>query len=355
MRDPRRREQPEEHRRLHPAGQAGGAHGRVRLGQVVAAGGGALQALAQVLHGARERAGRPLRPGGRGAHRQDHQHRPEPHRPHARAATPRTYMGVFDEIRKLFAGLPESKVRGYRPGRFSFNVKGGRCEACQGQGQVQIEMQFLPDMFVPCDVCHGARFNRETLQVRYKGKNIAEVLDTTIDEALVFFEAHPGIRRKLKTLQRRGPGLHPHRPAGHHALRRRGPAHQAGQGALRRSTGRTLYMLDEPSAGLHAADVHKLVECSSASSTRATPCSSSSTARHHQGRRLDHRPGPRRRRPRRLHRGRRHAGGSGESEDELYGAVFEEVLDAEWEWEQEEVMEEPRQSQHRRGPERSPV
>lgn len=116
-------------------------------------------------------------------------------------SNPGTYTGVFDEIRKLFAELPESRMRGYKAGRFSFNVHGGRCEACQGQGQLRIEMQFLPDVYVPCDVCHGARFNRETLQVRYKGLNIAEVLDTTVSEAIDLFAAFPSIVNKLRTLE----------------------------------------------------------------------------------------------------------------------------------------------------------
>jgi excinuclease ABC subunit A len=175
-------------------------------------------------------------------------------------SNPGTYVGVFDEIRNLFAELPDSKVRGYKAGRFSFNVKGGRCEACQGQGQVQIEMQFLPDIFVPCDVCHGARFNRETLQVRFKGKNIADVLDTSIDEALEFFDAHPAIRRKLATLQSVGLG---YVKIGQPATTLSGGEAQRTKLAKelsKRSTGRTLYVLDEPSVGLHAADVHKLVE-----------------------------------------------------------------------------------------------
>ena len=168
--------------------------------------------------------------------------------------------GVFDEIRKLYAGLPDSKVRGYQAGRFSFNVKGGRCEACQGQGQVQIEMQFLPDIFVPCDVCHGARFNRETLQVRFKGKNIAELLNTTVDDSLAFFDAHPSIRRKLKTLQEVGMG---YIKIGQPATTLSGGEAQRTKLAKelsKRSTGHTLYVLDEPSVGLHAADVHKLIE-----------------------------------------------------------------------------------------------
>ena len=122
-------------------------------------------------------------------------------------------------------------MRGYKPGRFSFNVKGGRCEACQGDGIIRIEMQFLPDVYVPCEVCHGKRYNREALEIKYKGKSIADVLDMTVDEALEFFQHIPGIRNKLDTLQRRRPGLHPAGPAGHHPLRRRGAARQAEQRA----------------------------------------------------------------------------------------------------------------------------
>ena len=215
--------------------------------------------LSQMLHGAHERAGE-LR-GLEGAEHIDKiiniDQSPIGRTPRS---NPGTYVGVFDEIRNLFAGLPESRVRGYKAGRFSFNVKGGRCEACQGQGQVQIEMQFLPDIFVPCDVCHGARFNRETLQVRFKGKNIAELLDTSVDEALGFFDAHPSIKRKLATLQSVGLG---YIKIGQPATTLSGGEAQRTKLAKelsRRSTGRTLYVLDEPSVGLHAADVHKLTE-----------------------------------------------------------------------------------------------
>ena len=215
--------------------------------------------LSQVLHGARERPGE--HGGLEGAEHIDKiiniDQSPIGRTPRS---NPGTYVGVWDEIRTLYAGLPESKVRGYKSGRFSFNVKGGRCEACQGQGQVQIEMQFLPDIFVPCDVCHGARFNRETLQVHFKGKNVAELLATSIDEALGFFEAHPSIRRKLETLQSVGLGyIRIGQPAttlsGGEAQRTK-----LAKELSRRSTGRTLYVLDEPSVGLHAADVHKLTE-----------------------------------------------------------------------------------------------
>jgi excinuclease ABC subunit A len=175
-------------------------------------------------------------------------------------SNPGTYTGLFDEIRKLFAELPESKMRGYKPGRFSFNVHGGRCEACQGQGQLRIEMQFLPDVYVPCDVCHGTRFNRETLQVRFKEKNIAEVLDLTVEGALEFFSAFTYMTSKLNTLNDVG--------LGYVRLGQPAPTLSGGEAQRvklakelsRRATGRTIYVLDEPSVGLHAADVHKLIE-----------------------------------------------------------------------------------------------
>ncbi|MCC7130459.1 MAG: excinuclease ABC subunit UvrA, partial [Anaerolineae bacterium] len=175
-------------------------------------------------------------------------------------SNPGTYTGLFDQIRALFAELPESKVRGYKPGRFSFNVHGGRCEACQGQGQLRIEMQFLPDIYVPCDVCHGARFNRETLQVRFKDLSIADVLELTVDRALEVFAAFPAMLSKLQTLHDVG--------LGYVRLGQPAPTLSGGEAQRvklarelsRRSTGCTLYVLDEPSVGLHAADVHKLIE-----------------------------------------------------------------------------------------------
>lgn len=175
-------------------------------------------------------------------------------------SNPGTYTGLFDEIRQLFAELPESKMRGYKPGRFSFNVHGGRCEACQGQGQLKIEMQFLPDVYVPCDVCHGARFNRETLQVHFKGLTIAEVLDTTVEAGLELFSAFPSILTKLRTLSEVGLG---YIRIGQPATTLSGGEAQRVKLARelsRRATGRTLYVLDEPSVGLHAADVHRLIE-----------------------------------------------------------------------------------------------
>jgi excinuclease ABC subunit A len=175
-------------------------------------------------------------------------------------SNPSTYTGIFDEVRSLFSELPESKTRGYKAGRYSFNVKGGRCEACQGQGQIQIEMQFLPNVFVPCDVCHGARYNRETLQVRYKEKNIAEILDMSVDEAIPFFENFPGIKRKLDTLESVGLG---YIKLGQPATTLSGGEAQRvklSKELSRRASGHTLYVLDEPSVGLHAADVHRLTD-----------------------------------------------------------------------------------------------
>ncbi len=176
-------------------------------------------------------------------------------------SNPGTYTGLFDEIRKLFAELPESKMRGYKPGRFSFNVHGGRCEACQGQGELRIEMQFLPDVYVPCDVCHGRRFNRETLQVMFRDKySIADVLDMTVDHALAEFKNYPPMRGKLKLLQEVGLG---YVKIGQPATTLSGGEAQRvklSKELSRRATGRTLYVLDEPSVGLHAADVHKLIE-----------------------------------------------------------------------------------------------
>ncbi len=215
--------------------------------------------LAQMLHGAHEAAG--AHAGLKGVEHIDKiiniDQSPIGRTPRS---NPATYTGFFGDIRDIFANLPESKVRGYGPGRFSFNVKGGRCEACEGQGQVQIEMQFLPDIFIPCEVCHGARYNRETLQVRYKGKNIAEVLSMTVEEALAFFENIPPLRRKLDTLSRVGLG---YITLGQPATTLSGGEAQRvklSRELSKRSTGRTLYVLDEPSVGLHAADVHLLID-----------------------------------------------------------------------------------------------
>ena len=175
-------------------------------------------------------------------------------------SNPATYVGLFTPIRLLFASLPEAKAKGYRPGRFSFNVKSGRCENCQGAGTIKIEMHFLPDVYVTCDVCQGRRFNRETLEVRYKGKNIHEVLQLTVDEAYEFFRRLPALAHKLKILQEVGLG---YVQLGQSALTLSGGEAQRVKLSLelaRRSTGRTFYILDEPTTGLHFADVKKLLE-----------------------------------------------------------------------------------------------
>jgi len=175
-------------------------------------------------------------------------------------SNPATYTGLFNDIRDLFASTADAKMRGYGPGRFSFNVKGGRCEACSGDGLVKIEMHFLADVYVPCEVCHGARYNRETLEVRYKGKNIAEVLDMRAEEAVDFFENLPKIRRKAQTLVEVGLG---YVKLGQSSTTLSGGEAQRVKLATelaRVSTGKTIYILDEPTTGLHAADVHKLLE-----------------------------------------------------------------------------------------------
>jgi excinuclease ABC subunit A len=174
-------------------------------------------------------------------------------------SNPATYTGVFDHVRKLFAETPESKMRGYQQGRFSFNVKGGRCESCSGDGTLKIEMNFLPDVYVPCEVCHGARYNRETLEVHYKNKSIADVLNMPVEEALEFFASIPAIARHLKTLVDVGLGY----------VRLGQPATTLSGGEAqrvklsselqKRSTGRTVYVLDEPTTGLHFEDVRKLL------------------------------------------------------------------------------------------------
>jgi excinuclease ABC subunit A len=174
-------------------------------------------------------------------------------------SNPATYTGVFDHVRKLFASTPEAKMRGYLQGRFSFNVKGGRCEACAGDGTIKIEMNFLPDVYVPCEVCHGARYNRETLEVHYKGKTIADVLDMPIEEAVDFFAAIPSIARHLKTLVEVGLG---YVRLGQPATTLSGGEAQRVKLASelqKRSTGRTVYVLDEPTTGLHFEDIRKLL------------------------------------------------------------------------------------------------
>ena len=215
-------------------------------------------ALAKELHGTRIVAGRHARVTGM-QHLDKVVHVDQGPIGRTPRSNPATYTGVFDHVRKLFAQTTEAKVRGYQPGRFSFNVKGGRCEACAGDGTIKIEMQFLPDVYVPCEVCHGARYNTDTLQVHYKGKTIADVLNMPIEEAAEFFEAIPSIHRPLQTLVDVG--------LGYVRLGQPAPTLSGGEAQRvklaselqRRSTGRTIYVLDEPTTGLHFDDIRKLL------------------------------------------------------------------------------------------------
>jgi excinuclease ABC subunit A len=175
-------------------------------------------------------------------------------------SNPATYTKLFDHIRELYSMTPEAKVRGYKPGRFSFNVRGGRCETCKGDGTIKIEMHFLPDVYVPCETCHGRRYNRETLEVRFKGKSIADVLEMSVEDALQFFSKIPKLRRRLQTLH----------DVGLDYVKLGQPATTLSGGEAQRvklaselskvATGRTLYILDEPTTGLHFADIEKLLE-----------------------------------------------------------------------------------------------
>ena len=229
---------------------------------------------------------------------------------------------MFTPIRELFAGLPEAKARGYEPGRFSFNVKGGRCEACQGDGVIKIEMHFLPDVYVTCDVCKGKRYNRETLEVLFKGKSIADVLDMTVEEALDFFKAVPRVRDVLALLHRVGLDyIH----VGQQATTLSGGEAQRVKLAKelsKRATGRTLYILDEPTTGLHFHDVAKLLEVlHELVDRRQHRRRHRAQSRSHQDRRLGDRSRPRRRRRRRRDRRGRHAGRRRGGEEELHRAV----------------------------------
>ncbi|MGU3841010.1 ATP-binding cassette domain-containing protein, partial [Vibrio diabolicus] len=174
-------------------------------------------------------------------------------------SNPATYTGIFTPIRELFAGTQESRSRGYKPGRFSFNVRGGRCEACQGDGVIKVEMHFLPDVYVPCDVCKGKRYNRETLEVRYKGKTIDEVLEMTVEDARTFFEPVPAIARKLQTLM--DVGLSYIRLGQAATTLSGGEAQRVklARELSKRDTGKTLYILDEPTTGLHFHDIQQLL------------------------------------------------------------------------------------------------
>ena len=174
-------------------------------------------------------------------------------------SNPATYTGIFSDIRALYVGLPEAKIRGYKPGRFSFNVRGGRCETCKGNGYKTIEMNFLPDVYVPCEHCHGKRYNRETLEVRFKGKSIADVLDMTVNRAVEFFENVPHIQHKIKVLQDVGLG---YIKLGQSSTTLSGGESQRVKLATelaKRDTGRTIYILDEPTTGLHFEDIRVLL------------------------------------------------------------------------------------------------
>ena len=234
-------------------------------------------------------------------------------------SNPATYTGAFTNIRDWFAGLPESQARGYKPGRFSFNVKGGRCEACAGDGLIKIEMHFLPDVYVTCDVCHGQRYNRETLEVKFKGHSIADVLDMTVEAAAELFKAVPPIRDKMRMLEEVGLG---YIKVGQQATTLSGGEAQRVKLAKelsRRATGQTLYILDEPTTGLHFEDVRKLLEVLHALVEQGNTVVV-----------IEHnleviktadwiaRPWPRGRRQRRRDRRRRHAGGCGEGAALLY-------------------------------------
>ena len=259
--DPRRaREQPEEHRRRDSARHAHRGHRRQRVGQV-----DARQRHPLPVAGARRSTARRPSPG---AHDRidgielidkviEIDQSPIGRTPRS---NPATYTGMFTFIRELFAMMPEAKARGFKPGRFSFNVKGGRCEACQGDGVIAIEMHFLPDVYVTCEQCKGRRYNRETLEIQYRGKSIAEVLDLTVDQALPLLENFPPIANKLRTLQDVGLG---YIELGQSATTLSGGEAQRVKLARelsRRSTGRTLYILDEPTTGLHFEDTRKLLD-----------------------------------------------------------------------------------------------
>ncbi len=236
-------------------------------------------------------------------------------------SNPATYTGVFTQIRDLYAMLPESRERGYKAGRFSFNVSGGRCEACQGEGQRRIEMNFLPDVYVLCEVCGGRRYNHETLAVKYNGNSIADLLEMPVSDALPILENIPQVKQKLQTLVDVGLGyIH----LGQSAVTLSGGEAQRiklARELSKRQTGKTLYLLDEPTTGLALRRREKVAR-------RAAPFDRPGQFDHHHRtqsrrdpqRRLDHRPRPRRRRRRRPHRGPRHAGAGGAGEEVVYGS-----------------------------------
>ena len=237
-------------------------------------------------------------------------------------SNPATYTGAFTPIREWYAGLPESKARGYEPGRFSFNVKGGRCEACQGDGVIKIEMHFLPDVYVTCDVCKGKRYNRETLEVQFKQKSIADVLDMTVEEGIELFQAVPAIRKVAGDARPRRARLHPHRPAGDDAIRRRGAAREAREGAREARDGpHALHprRADDGPALPRRGEAAR--SAARARGERKHGRRDRAQSRGDQDRGLDHRPRPRRRRRRRRDRRGRDARGRGAGEEELHRAV----------------------------------
>ncbi len=238
-------------------------------------------------------------------------------------SNPATYTNLFTEIRDLFARLPEAKARGYQPGRFSFNVKGGRCEACQGDGIIKIEMQFLPDVYVPCEVCHGRRYNREALEILYKGRNIADVLDMTVDEALGLLLEHPRHPHQAENPVRCGPGLHPAGPAGHHPVGRRGAADQAVQRAVQALDRQDLL---HPRRADHRPALCRRGKALAGVAAAGRPGQHGgrhrAQPRRDQGRRLDHRPGAGRGCGGRLGDRRGHARGGGAGAPVVHRALF---------------------------------
>ena len=301
----RARQQPQERHRRDPARPVHLRHRRLRRRQVHAADRHALQGAGAQLNGASEAPAPHDRIEGL-EHLDkviDIDQSPIGRTPRS---NPATYTGAFTPIREWFAGLPEAKARGYEPGRFSFNVKGGRCEACQGDGVIKIEMHFLPDVYVTCDVCKGKRYNRETLEVMFKGKSIADVLDMTVEEALEFFKAVPRDPRRARrccTASASTTSTSASRPPRCRAARR--SASSSPRSCRKRATGRTLYILDEPTTGLHFHDVAKLLEVlHELVEQRQHRGGDRAQSRGDQDRRLDHRPRPRRRRRRRRDRRR---------------------------------------------------
>ena len=302
----RDRAQPQGHRRRDPARHAHRRHRRVAArARARSSPTRSRRRSRNEVHRARQRTGKYRAHRGPRADRQGHRHRPVAHRPHAALEPGHLHRPVGRRAHRCSRRRPRRRRAATRPGRFSFNVAGGRCEACKGDGQIKIEMHFLPDVYVPCEVCKGARYNRETLQVTYKGKTVADVLDMTVEEALHFFENIPPIRRKLQTLYDVGLG---YIQLGQPATTLSGGEAQRVKLASelqRRSTGRTFYILDEPTTGLHFDDVRQLLDRAAAPRRRRQHrARHRAQPRRHQDRRPHHRPRPRGRRPRRRDRRR---------------------------------------------------